>query len=64
MKRGDPERYRSIDSVVLGVESDHPGHLILTDESRDFFKHDELMANREAMLQEMEIEGDRGWGWD
>ena len=56
MKRGDPERYRSIDSVVLGVESDHPGHLILTDESRDFFKLDELMANREAMLQEMEIE--------
>ena len=52
MKRGDPERYRSIDSVVLGVESDHPGHLILTDESRDFFKLDELMANREAMLQE------------
>ena len=54
MKRGDPERYRSIDAVVLSVESDHPGHLILTDEAREFFKLEELMAQREAMYLEMQ----------
>ena len=63
MKRESPEVFRSIDNFVLRIEEDFPGHLIQTDDAREFFNLDEMMAKKEALRMDIEknaIEGELG----